>query len=197
MKTFKEFLQEPLNETYVNLIDNEKKDEYKQVVWDLLQKSYAKIGGIKGSGFKNPDDMLTIPFWKLIRKGGQIVAGKLYKDVGGRKGVAVFTNQTKEGIIALADLIANDFDRSMVEVSADMLRFVVRTIGMPKAVKYAQPVDKAASLLKKKLNTEFVDQSYKDTYPELSDFFYSREIGGSQHTKVLIGTPGNDLIDYL
>lgn len=203
MIRFEEYLQErdngnDLNERYVNIIgDNEQKEKYKLVVWDLLQRSYAKIGGIKGSGFNSPDDMLNIPFWKLIRKNGEIVAGKMYKDSGGRKSVAAFSNQTKPGVIALADLVANEFDRAMGEVSADMLRFVVRSIGMPNAVKYAKTVDQAGKILKKKLNTEHVDPSYLKTYPELAEFFYSREIGGGQHTKILLGTPNQDIIDYL
>ena len=68
---------------------------------------------------------------------------------------------------------------------------------MPKAVKHAKTVEEAGKILKKKLNTEHVDPSYPEKYPELADFFYSREIGGGQHTKILLGTPGNDIIDYL
>lgn len=204
--SFKEYLHErndldernDLNERYINIIDNNaEKDKYKDIVWDLLQKSYAKIGGIKGSGFNNPDDMKSISFWKLIRKNGEIVAGKLYKDSNGRKSVASFTNQTKEGAIALADLVANEFDRSMGEVSADMLRFIIRSNGIQNVVKYAKTVDEASKILKKKLNTEHVDPAYPEKYPELAQFFYSREIGGHQHTKVLLGTPGQGIVDYL
>lgn len=187
-----------LNERYINIIgDNEQKEKYKLIVWDLLQRSYAKIGGIKGSGFNSPDDMLNIPFWKLIRKNGEIVAGKMYKDSGGRKSVAAFSNQTKPGVIALADLVANEFDRAMGEVSADMLKFVVRSIGIKDAVKHAKTVEQARKILRKDLNTTHVDPSYPEKYPELADYFYSREIGGGQHTKILLGTPNVDIVDYL
>ncbi len=43
MKTYKEYI----NETFVNLIgDNQDKQKYVDEVWNLLQKSYADIGGI-------------------------------------------------------------------------------------------------------------------------------------------------------
>jgi len=200
---FEDYLHErdsgnDLNERYINIIgDNEKKEKHKLVVWDLVQRSYAKIGGIKGSGFDSPEDMLNITFWKLIRKNGEIIAGKLYKDKNGRKSVASFTNQTKQGAIALADLVSNEFDRSMGETSAGMLKFVVRSIGMSEAIKYAQTVDDARDILGKKLNTEHVDPAYPKKYPELAEYFYSRELGGGQHTKIMFGTPGNTIVDYL
>ena len=51
---FKEFI----TETFVNIIGFDdtaqaNKEKYKDIVWQLLQKSYASIGGIKGSGFAN------------------------------------------------------------------------------------------------------------------------------------------------
>ena len=64
----------------------------------MLQKSYAYIGGIKGSGFENPDNMVNkIKMWKIVKKNGKILAGIMYKDKNYRKAVAVFTDGTKEG----------------------------------------------------------------------------------------------------
>ena len=47
--------------------DDADREKYAPAVWDLIQQSYAKIGGIKGKGFSSPDDMImSIPFWKLF-----------------------------------------------------------------------------------------------------------------------------------
>lgn len=74
-----------LNERFVNIFsDEETKRKYASDVWDILQKSYADIGGIKGSGFKTIDDMVkNIPFWKLSVHDGVVDAVAMYKDKGG------------------------------------------------------------------------------------------------------------------
>lgn len=59
MITFSEFL----NESYVNLFKPDEKKVYADEVYALLQNSYKKVGGLKGSGFNSPDDMVArIPF---------------------------------------------------------------------------------------------------------------------------------------
>jgi len=61
---FKEFIVE----NYKNLIgvkSREARLKYADAVWKILQDSYAKIGGIHGSGFESIEDMIEkIPFWK-------------------------------------------------------------------------------------------------------------------------------------
>ena len=95
MKTFKEFINEQryqlLSERFINLIgDDERKEDYRDQVWNLLQTSYKPIGGIKGTGFKSPDDMVkNIPFWKMAVKDGKVEAVIMYRDKGGRKSVAM------------------------------------------------------------------------------------------------------------
>ena len=62
MVSFKEFL----NESYKNITDHSEKEKYAEEVFNLLQRAYAKIGGLKGNGFQSPEDMIEkIPFWKL------------------------------------------------------------------------------------------------------------------------------------
>ena len=59
MIRFDEFL----SENYKNLTSIEDKQKYKEQVWDVLDKSYQYIGGIKGSGFESIDAMLNnIPY---------------------------------------------------------------------------------------------------------------------------------------
>lgn len=67
MGTFKELFEQSLTEAFVNLInDDPKKIEYVDDVWDIIQRSYAKIGGIHGSGFGSKDEMMKkILFGKL------------------------------------------------------------------------------------------------------------------------------------
>jgi hypothetical protein len=78
MIKFKTFI----TERYINLIgDDPKKHEYKHEVHNLLKKSYEKIGGIHGSGFESPDDMVKkVHMWKLAKKDGKIVSAVMYKE---------------------------------------------------------------------------------------------------------------------
>ena len=61
-----------LNEHYVNLWgdDLEEKKKYLDEVWDLVTKSYAKIGG----PHKEKEELLEKKyFWKLVRKNNKII----------------------------------------------------------------------------------------------------------------------------
>ena len=87
-----------LNEGFVNLIhDDPKKSQYVDAVWDMLQTSYAKIGGIKGNGFQSKEAMMSLPFWKVGTVKGKPVAVTIYKDKSGRKAVASGTDGSDEG----------------------------------------------------------------------------------------------------
>ena len=103
MKTFLEYLQTNSSEGLVleafeNLIGFDKdilkrKEKYVDDVWKILQDSYRKIGGIKGSGFNDEKDMMKkIWFWKLYKQQGRPVAVIMYKDREGRKMVALGTD---------------------------------------------------------------------------------------------------------
>ena len=70
MLTFKSFIAEGFVNVILSKQDEDRK-KYAKQVWDLLQSSYAKIGGIKGQGFSSVDDMIAnIPFWKLFQRLG-------------------------------------------------------------------------------------------------------------------------------
>ena len=67
-------LKELLFESYQNIFDEETKRKYANEVFELLQNAYSKIGGIKGSGFSSPEDMIqNIPFWKLFIYKGKVI----------------------------------------------------------------------------------------------------------------------------
>src|SRR6185369_11186059 len=50
----------PLNEGFLNLSTEhtDKKKEMVDQVWDMLQKSYEKVGGMIGHGFESKEDMI-------------------------------------------------------------------------------------------------------------------------------------------
>ena len=49
----------------------------------MIQKAYADQGGMHGSGFKSPEDMVkNIPMWKLSKKDGKVTSVAMYKDSG-------------------------------------------------------------------------------------------------------------------
>lgn len=199
MESFKQFLQNPLNERVLNIFmsNKEEREQYADEVFSLLQKSYESQGGIKGSGFNSPSDMIKkIPFWKLVRKDGKIVAGAMYKDKGGRKSVASFTDGTSTGKDALIDIKKDDFKRAFVEMSGRALGFSKKTLGLDFILKYVKTPEEASDILGEELGPVPEDDENIKFSPELKDYFYQREIGGKMHTKIMIGTNGKKIIDY-
>jgi len=200
MESFKQFLQTPLNERILNLFnkDTEKREEYAEEVFNLLQLSYKSQGGIKGSGFKSPEDMIKkIPFWKIVRKDGKIVAGVMYKDKGGRKSVASFTDGTSIGKDALIDIKKDDFNRAFVEMSGRALGFSKKILGLDHILKYAKTPEEASKILGTELQPVPDDDENIKFSPELKDYFYQREIGGKLHTKIMIGTSGKKIVNSI
>lgn len=182
-----------LNEVYLNLFksDIELRKKYGQECYDMLQKSYEKIGGLKGSGFNSVEDMIkNIPFWKLMRRDGVITACVFYKDEGaGRKRVAAGQNNTVQGkkdwkMMSLEELKT---ERSISEISGAPLSIQFKST--PDFIKYCIPFDEIKDILKKDITRPPNDDSEVLKYPELKDFFYQRLIGGHLHTKIAFGKP--------
>lgn len=185
-----------LVERFVNLLgDDPEKDKYVDVVWDMITKSYARIGGIQGKGFSTKEDLINnIPFWKLVRKDGDIVAGAFYRDKEGRKRVAVATNGTDTGKVALASIMANDFDRAYFEVSDPSLGFMIKQVGLDFVQGYARSVEQAQQISGDELQAPPADDPHVVKYPSLANNFYQRDIGGHMHTKIMLGTAGNKIV---
>jgi len=185
-----------LVERFVNLLgDDPEKDKYVDVVWDMITKSYARIGGIQGKGFSSKEDLINnIPFWKLVRKDGDIVAGAFYRDKAGRKRVAVATNGTDTGKVALASIMANDFDRAYFEVSDPSLGFMIKQVGLDFVQGYARSVEQAQQISGDELQAPPADDPHVVKYPSLANNFYQRDIGGHMHTKIMLGTTGNKIV---
>ena len=189
--TFDEYL----TETFLNLFSSPDKMKHKDEVFALLQASYAPIGGLKGAGFNSPDDMVqNVPFWKLIRKSSKIVAVAMYKDKYGRKRVAVGSDGSPEGKAAVASIFKADFSRAYFEISSRSLNFHVKILGYDFIKNYAFKPEDVAKITGDEISAPPVNDSEVKTHPPLKDFFYQREIGGSKHTKILLGTPGKKIV---
>jgi hypothetical protein len=193
---FTEFLNEKYLNLFINTKDAISRNEYKDEVYELLQKAYKDIGGIKGNGFNSADDMVkNMPFWKIAKVKGKIVAIILYKDKNGRKAVAMATDGSRDGILKLKDILKNELSRSYMEASSNALRFAIKFLGVELLKKYAISIDDVKQLLH---DDEILEGSekYKTDYPDLADYFYSRKIGSSIETKIMIGTPNLKINSY-
>jgi hypothetical protein len=159
---------------------------------DVLQKSYAKIGGIHGSGFTSKEDMIkNIPFWKLKKHDGKIVSVAMYKDKAGRKGVAYGTDGSEHGKAGLGDIMKNDMSqkRSYSELSGAALSFMKRSLGHDKLRDHLIHPDHAHHYLD---HDDMVRQPPVGDpevlkHPEFKDHFYQRKIGDEWHTKIMLG----------
>ena len=203
MKSFNEFLLTEKFITSINRkgVDYDVREKYAKQAWDILQASYKAIGGIHGSGFNSIDDMIEhIKMWKLFVKGGKVKAVIMYKDKGGRKSVAIGSDGSPEAKKVLADIFKIAFDKSYVELSGKALGFRIKAVGPDVALSYAFNPKYAEKILKKKdiieVTPDMVDDLSPedkfawDKYPFLHGKFYTREIGGVRHMKVMFGTPG-------
>ena len=176
MKTFIEYMAE----SYINLsINDDKKKMYANQVFDILQKSYAKIGGIHGSGFSSPEDMIeNIPYWKLFKRDGNIIACILYKDKNGRKLVALGSDGSEEGKRIAKRMLRDDIERNRAygEVSDAVLRYLQKTYGND-LEEFLVPSAEVGKILK------------KEVIPT-GAYTYKRSIGGVEHEKAMYGSLG-------
>jgi hypothetical protein len=196
--------QQYLNERYKNAIgDDPLKDQYADQVWSIIQKSYAPIGGIKGSGFNSIEDMKQkIPFWKMSVNNGKVNAVILYKDKGGRKSVAAGTDGTAIGKTKIQDMMKSDIERSYGEKSKSALGLMLKLYS-PDALKPFVSTPEEASRVLKKDVTPIKDLSKEkwpedakktvDRHPWLIYYGYVRDISGEPTFKVMIGAKGKTI----
>lgn len=193
MKTFREFL----NERFLNYFKGDQDDRAAVVdeVWQILQDSYKKIGGIKGKGFSSKEDMMeTIEMWKLKRSNNKIVTVVMYRDKAGRKISAAGTDGSDEGKSGLAEILVNDLkrQRAYFELSDPLLGFLNKQMGEKEIVNHLlKPSD-----IKGAVGGIDPDHKYMGKYPHLADYFYTREIGGEEHIKIAFGYKGNTIVTF-
>ena len=206
MLTLKKFINEQgLDERYVNAIgdrDIDLKNQYKKQVWDLLQSSYAKNGGLIGNGFQSMEIMVQkIPMWKMVINNGTVEAVVLYKDKGGRKSVAMGSTGSPYAKKAISNLFPAELQRSYGEKSKSALGALMKIVPWSVLEPYAKT---PAQVKKVSKDTITSLKDFKGTLPDdakatltkfpvLQPYGYFREIGGKLSFKVMIGTPGKTI----
>lgn len=162
-----------LNERFLNLFQVNDKEKYFTEISDLINETYDSIGGFVG----DINEFLTDKyFWKLVKRNGKIVAGKIYKGLRGRKSVCGFTDGSFLGKIELKNIVKEDIKlgRSWVEVSGNM----------ENVYKYsakATPMSRTeVEIIMKLINKEIISW-------ESDNIHYSRIIKGKKLTKVMYG----------
>lgn len=173
-------LQHIISESFINAFTPEEKEKYGKEVWDILQKSYASIGGFHSAN--NIEELIRDSYlWKMNRKNGKIVAVRIYKDKHGRKSIAAGTDGSEEGKKALFMTMRDDvkLGRSWGEVSGKMEGILIKKFN-------AQPVPNkyAEKILGKKIMKLNPD-----------GYHYTRLIGGHPHEKVIL--VGNDVGKFI
>jgi hypothetical protein len=128
MLSFKQYISENFK-NFIGPKSKSDREKWSDQVWDILQKSYAPIGGIKGSGFSSKQDMINnIPFWKIYTKNDKVVAAAFYKDKGGRKSVAIATDGSDLGKKIVGDLFKASLGVSYGEKSGPALGTMMKTV---------------------------------------------------------------------
>jgi len=198
-------LKKFISERYVNAIgdkDIDLKNQYKKQVWDLLQSSYAKNGGLMGSGFQSMEIMVEkIPMWKMVINNGTVEAVVMYKDKGGRKSVAMGSTGSPYAKKAISNLFPAELQRSYGEKSKSALGALMKIVPWSVLEPYAKT---PAQVKKVSKDTITSLKDFKGTLPDdakatltkfpvLQPYGYFREIGGKLSFKVMIGTPGKTI----
>ena len=202
MKTFKSYLKE----SFTNYIDkglntDQRTPELAKEILDVLQFSYKDIGGIKGSGFNSPEDMIAnVPFWKIDRHPdtGKISAAVVYKDKNGRKLVAVGSDGSDRGKAKMIDVFKAEPGRSFTEKSKSALGLLIKVLGdnikqfLVKPENVSRLINKDDVKPIRDIDPKDLPQDAQMTlsrFPWIKDYGYLRNIGGVQTFKVLVGTP--------
>jgi len=182
---FSEFLTERV----LNLIKPEDKLKHIDVVSDIIHSSYASIGGFKNISDK--DDLKhelermaqNKGIWKLVKRGDDIVSASLYKQTPmGRKGLATGAIKDPRGKEGVYQVKKDDVrtGRAYVEVSGKMEHIMIKKFGAKPI-----PAEHAQKILG------------KDVQPSEDGFHYTRELGGHQHEKILVGRLDDSAWDYV
>lgn len=171
-----------LNEHILNVgkfQDRYRKEDYIDKVIDMLEKSYAAIGGIKGI---DRDELMDDKvFWKVVRLDGKVVACMVYKfSIYGRKIVCGGTDGSPAGKAGFKMIMNEDkkmCDRIMcwTEVSGAP-KHIYEKIGLPKI-----PLKSAIKILAD------LGKTIEEPGKEDPGYSYIRMIGGQPLEKTMFG----------
>ena len=170
---------------YDKIEDKDKKQKYAKEVYDMVEQSYAYIGGL--AGCKNYNDFVKQYvedvegdnlIWKLVRRSNKITAIKIYATKrGGRKGVVMATDGTEQGKKDVAKILEEDYKlkerNAWNEVSGKALGAALknRALPLPNYAIYELMPDKDPKMFRMRDD----------------GFFYDRLIKGEWHTKICVG----------
>lgn len=178
MRNLIDIIKEQLiTEHYVNCHTTKDMEKYADDVWKILTKSYEYCGGMAGMDSKEQlIDETTL--WKLVRKGGKIVACTVYTNKrGGRKACYAGSDGTEIGIRSLKKIMQEDNlipDReAWGEFSGKAVSTMFNQGAMPVRAEIAKEIMK--------------DKEFLEIKPD--GYFYTRKIGGKPHTKLMMGNP--------
>ena len=166
------------------------KNAHAKEVFGLIQKAYADQGGIQGSGFNPPEDMVkNIVMWKLSKKGGKVTSVALYRDRSGRKRVAIATDGSDHGKKAIGDVVKQDLkqERAHMEVSGKSLSFLKKQINVKDHAHSFEAAKAFHDSYGDEISRPPADDPEVLRHPELKDHFYQRKIGSDLHTKIFLG----------
>jgi hypothetical protein len=177
-----------LNEGFHNLfpMNVSGRKKHAQAIFDILQRSYAKIGGLPGEEYESVDAMVMsnkIPMWKVYTAAGVVRAVFLYKDRGGRKLVALGSDGTSEALGVIASRLREDLKGSYMEVSGPLLRFIQKNCA-DIVDQYTISPEQVAEIL----GVE------PDDIRQVDEFNYERTINGIPLVKRMLGTIGLPII---
>jgi len=179
MLSFSQFLlQEKVLSIGINPEQEPLREKHRKEIFDILKSSYSKIGGYSGLGHKPEDEHKAIhadisnSMIKAVRRNGKIVAVSLYRDQHGRKTLALGTDGSAEGKDAIMKIMDEDNKqkRSWGEVSGAVEHLQTK-IGVPRI-----PSELAGILIRK-------------PHRVVGPHSIERTIGGTKHTKTLMGHP--------
>ncbi len=161
-----------LVERVVNLFTKDQKEKYVATVWDILQRSYSKLPG----GFAtaaSPEELIEkSTLWKVVTRGGDVSAVRIYRDQFGKKSIASGTNGTIQGKKDFLMLNSADvhLGRSWSEVSGAPEALMKKAGAKPIPAKYAPML------------------TGKDIIEYNPDgIHYTRMIAGEPHEKAMYG----------
>ena len=167
-----------LLEHYVTIAndDIEGKKKYLDDVINIIEKSYAGIGG---PHIKDYNELLSNKYlWKLVRKNGKIVACNIYKgDYHDRKLSLGGSDKTEIGKQGLYDIWKEDIEQmergTWGEVSGAVEHIMLKKGAVP------IPNEVAEEILS--------DQGKSVESLDPDGYHYTRLIRGTPHTKMMIG----------
>lgn len=183
-----------LTETYLNAFSTEDKSKYAKEIWDMLQQSYKKIGGIQGKGFTSIPDMIrSNAMFKIGMRDGKPRMVTVYKDKNGRKRVAMGTDGTEEGKWFAINILRDEMlqQRSYGEFSGQSFGATRKQIPDDVLVTFLVPATEVAAKLGKQIQIGAGDDIIEIPNDPYTEFYYQRKIGDEIHTKLMYGDPSS------